>query len=50
MQNELLKEFGPLAFIFSWVAKHEKLATFILWVEAIAFAWVVFTYDFTTNF
>lgn len=50
MQNEqLLKELGPMVYFFSWMEKHQTLANVILWVEAIALAWVVFTYDFTTN-
>lgn len=51
MQNkQMLKEMGPMAYFFMWMEKHNKLANILLWIEVIALAWTVFTYDFTTNF
>ena len=51
MQKEqILKEMGPMAYFFMWMEKHHKLANILLWIEVIALAWAVFTYDFTTNF
>ena len=51
MQKEqILKEMGPMAYFFMWMEKHHKLANVLLWIEVIALAWAVFTYDFTTNF
>ncbi len=49
MQNEFLKDFGPMASFFSWVGRHDTMTCVILWLEAILLAWVVLSYDFTTN-
>jgi len=50
MQKEqIMKELGPMAYFFMWMEKYPRLSNVILWIEAIALAWVVFTYDFTTN-
>ena len=32
-----------------WIARHPKITNAILIIEAIALAYVVFTYDFTTR-
>ncbi len=50
MQKETFNELGPMMHLLTWMERHHKLANAILWIEAIALAWAVFTYDFTTNF
>lgn len=49
-EKELLKEFGPMGYVFKWVERHKTLTDIILWLEILALGWVVFTYNFTTNF
>lgn len=50
MQKRTYKELEPMDFFFTWVEQHERLANAVLWIEAIAFAWIVLNYEFTTNF
>ena len=33
----------------TWFEKHPKVMNVILWAEAIALLYVIFTYDFTTR-
>lgn len=33
-----------------WMDKYPKLVNVLLWIEVIIMAWVIFTYDFTTNY
>lgn len=51
MANETIyKELGLLGSIFKFMDRHEHLGNVLLALGAIALAWMVFTYDFTTNF
>lgn len=50
MTQETMKELEMLGYCFKWIEKHETLSDIIILVELIAMAWVVFTYNFTTNF
>ena len=49
MNTPIYKEFGFLAYLFIWIERHPKTATILLWLQFIALAYVVFTYDFTTR-
>ena len=49
-KKQILKEMGPMAYFLMWSEKHPRLTNILIWTEAVALAWAVFTYDFTTNF
>lgn len=44
-----LRELGPMASVFAWLDRHQTVATVLLWLQLIALAYVVITYDFTTR-
>ena len=51
MANETIyKELGLLGSMFKFMDRHQRLSDAVLVLEAIALAYVVFMYDFTTNF
>lgn len=42
-----LRELGALAPLFTWIDRHPRTTSALLWIMAAALAWAVFTYDFT---
>lgn len=38
-----------LDWLFRWLDRHPRTAAALLWLQAAALAYVVFTYDFTTR-
>lgn len=44
-----LRELGQLAAVFAWMDRHPRAAAVILWLQAIALAYAVFSYNFTTT-
>ena len=34
---------------FRWIDRHPRTAAALLWLQAAALLWAVFTYDFTTR-
>lgn len=38
-----------LDWLFRWMDRHPRTAAALLWLQAAALAYVVFTYDFTTR-
>lgn len=44
-----LQELGALAPLFAWLNRHPRTAAALLWLQAAALVYVVFTYDFTTR-
>ena len=36
-----------LDWLFRWLDRHPRIAAALLWLQAAALAYVVFTYDFT---
>jgi len=42
-----LRELGALAPLLEWMDRHPKTAAALLWLQALALAYVVFTYRFT---
>lgn len=49
-QQKLVKELGLLGRFFTWMDKHEKVTDILLLLQIIALVWVIFTYNFTTQF
>ena len=33
----------------AWIEKHPRTTSALLWLQLAALAWVVYTYNFTTN-
>lgn len=48
--NAIYNELWMIAPFFKWVDKHPRLTNAILVIEGLAAAYVVFNYNFTTNF
>lgn len=46
-QESIFAEFGPLAGFFSWIDRHPRTSSALLWLMVAALVWVVFSYDFT---
>ena len=44
-----LRELGALAPLFAWTDRHPRTATALLWLQIIALAYIVLTYNFTTR-
>ena len=45
---ELRKEFGTFAAFFEWIDKHPRTAAALLWIQAAALVYFLYTYNFTT--
>ena len=44
----IYKEFFFLGFLFRWIDRHPRAASFLLWLQFLALAWFAFNYHFTT--
>ena len=44
-----LRELGALAPLFAWTDRHPRTAAVLLWLQIIALAYIVLTYNFTTR-
>ena len=49
MNTSINKEFGFLGSLFTWIDRHPRTATALLWLQIIALAYIVLTYNFTTR-
>ncbi len=45
--EQIYAEFGPVGVVFQWLDEHPRAASVLLWLQGLALAYVVFTYDFT---
>ena len=44
---QIYAEFGPVGVVFQWLDEHPRAASVLLWLQGLALAYVVFTYEFT---